>query len=63
MTLNSDDPPYFWTSLRKEYDVAAEHFGMDDKALAAVTRTALEAAFVDRRSKTALLAKLDGRKR
>jgi adenosine deaminase len=63
VTLNSDDPPYFWTSLRKEYDVAAEHFGMDDKALAAVTRTALEAAFVDRRTKTALLAKLDGRKR
>lgn len=63
VTLNSDDPPYFWTSLRKEYDVAAEHFGMDDKALAAVTRTALEAAFVDRRTKTALLAKLDGGKR
>ena len=62
VTLNSDDPPYFWTSLRKEYDVAAEHFGMDDKALAAVTRTALEAAFVDRRTKTALLAKLDKRR-
>ncbi|MDX8463900.1 adenosine deaminase, partial [Mesorhizobium humile] len=32
MTLNSDDPPYFWTSLKREYDIAAEHFAMDDKA-------------------------------
>ena len=35
VTLNSDDPPYFWTSLKREYDIAAEHFGMDDKALPA----------------------------
>ena len=50
VTLNSDDPPYFWTSLKREYDVAAEHFGMDEKALAGVTRTAIEAAFVDRKT-------------
>lgn len=63
VTLNSDDPPYFWTSLKREYDIAAEHFGMDEKALAATTRTAIEAAFVDRKTKSALLAKLDGQKR
>ena len=60
VTLNSDDPPYFWTSLKREYDIAREHFGMDDKALAAVTRTAIEAAFVDKKTKTALLARLNG---
>ena len=59
VTLNSDDPPYFWTSLKREYDIAAEHFGMNDKALTAVTRTAIEAAFVDRKTKTALLARLN----
>ena len=58
VTLNSDDPPYFWTTLKREYDVAAEHFGMDQKALAATTRTAIEAAFVDRKTKAALLAKV-----
>lgn len=63
VTLNSDDPPYFWTSLKREYDIAAEHFGMDDKALMATTRTAIEAAFVDRKTKAALLARLDGHKR
>jgi len=59
VTLNSDDPPYFGTTLGREYAVAAEHFGLDDGALAAVTRTALEAAFVDEATRAALLARLD----
>lgn len=63
VTLNSDDPPYFWTNLKREYDIAAEHFGMDDKALSATTKTAIEAAFVDKKTKAALLARLDGQKR
>ncbi|MBB6467662.1 adenosine deaminase [Aminobacter carboxidus] len=63
VTLNSDDPPYFWTTLKREYDIATEHFGMDDKALLATTRTAIEAAFVDKKTKAALLARLDGHKR
>lgn len=63
VTLNSDDPPYFWTTLKREYDIAAEHFGMDDKALLATTKTAIEAAFVDKKTKAALLARLDGQKR
>jgi adenosine deaminase len=58
VTLNSDDPPYFWTSLKREYDIAAEHFGMGEKDLLGATKTAIEAAFVDRKTKTALLARL-----
>jgi adenosine deaminase len=58
VTLNSDDPPYFWTSLKREYDIATEHFGMGERELLGVTRTAIEAAFVDRRTKQALLARL-----
>ena len=60
VTLNSDDPPYFWTSLKREYDIAREHFRMDDKAATAVTRTAIEAAFVDRKTRASLLARLNG---
>ena len=59
VTLNSDDPPYFWTSLKREYDIGREHFGMDDKALAAVTKTAIEAAFVDRKTRSDLLSRLN----
>ena len=35
-----------------------QHFDMDDKALTAVTRTAIEAAYVDRKTRAALLARL-----
>ncbi|MGB3502002.1 MAG: adenosine deaminase [Mesorhizobium sp.] len=58
VTLSSDDPPYFWTSLKREYDVAIEHFGLNEKDLLAVTRTSIEAAFVDRKTRAALLARL-----
>ena len=58
VTLSSDDPPYFWTGIGKEYQVAKEHFGLSDKDLVAVTRTAVEAAFCDRKTKASLLAKL-----
>lgn len=63
VTLNSDDPPYFRTSLKQEYDNAARHFGLDDKALADLTRTAIQAAFVDKKTRTALLARLDSARR
>lgn len=58
VTLNSDDPPYFWTSLQREYDIARTEFGMDDDALTAITRTALEAAFVDGLTRKQLLGRL-----
>lgn len=60
VTLNSDDPPHFDTSLGREYDMARRHFGLDDRALTAITRTAIEAAFLDRQTRAALLARLDG---
>lgn len=60
VTLNSDDPPYFWTTLQREYDVASDHFGMSEEELTAVTRTAIEAAFVDEPTRATLLARLDG---
>lgn len=58
VTLNSDDPPYFHTNIKAEYDNAARHFGLNDKALASITRTAIEAAFVDRKTRASLLARL-----
>lgn len=61
VTLNSDDPPHFSTSLEAEYETARTHFGLDDAALLAVTRTAIEAAFLDRKTKADLLARLGPR--
>ncbi len=59
VTLNSDDPPHFWTTLKREYEVAATYFGLSDKELTGITRTAIEAAFVDRKTRAELLARLD----
>jgi adenosine deaminase len=47
LTLGSDDPPYFGASVGGEYAVAHEHWGLDDAALLAITRTALEASFAE----------------
>lgn len=55
MTLNSDDPPHFHTSLRREYEVAADLWGYDEAALLGFTRTAIEAAFIDGETRAALL--------
>ncbi|MCR4266366.1 adenosine deaminase [Nitratireductor sp. ZSWI3] len=59
VTLNSDDPPHFHTSLAREYGVAATHFSLDESALRLITRTALEAAFVDEPTRALLLRALD----
>jgi len=63
VTLNSDDPPFFKTSLAREYEIARREFKLDDKALTAMTRTALEAAFVDRKTKAELVSRLEPKRR
>jgi len=57
--LNSDDPPFFHTSLQREYDLAVEQFSFDDDDLIQCTRTALECAFVDEATRAQLLKRLD----
>ncbi len=56
--INSDDPPFFRTSLAREYQIASEIMGFADDEINAMTRTAIEAAFVDEDTRTALLSRL-----
>ncbi len=56
--LNSDDPPYFDTTLQNEYDLARDVYRFSDEDLLDCTRTALRAAFVDEETRKRLLAKL-----
>jgi adenosine deaminase len=51
VTLSSDDPPFFHTSLGAEYDNA----GLDAQVLRRITRTAIEASFADDATKQWLL--------
>lgn len=57
--LNSDDPPFFHTSLDREYRIAAKDMGLSDAEINAMTRTAIEAAFVDETTRAKLLARFD----
>lgn len=59
MTLSSDDPPFFHTSLDNEYEIAAKYFGMNDRQLLEITRSSIEAAFVDEPTRNKLLIRLD----
>ncbi|WP_077962886.1 adenosine deaminase [Ensifer adhaerens] len=58
VTLNSDDPPFFHTSLAQEYDIASAVMGFSDDEINAMTRTAIEAAFVDEATRQRLLARI-----
>lgn len=58
VTLNTDDPPHFATTLGAEYARAQRVFGFSDEDLRAMTRTALSAAFVDDQTRARLLAQL-----
>ncbi len=57
VTLSSDDPPHFHTSLGREYREAAHHWGYDQSDLLRFTRNAVEAAFIDGETRAALLEK------
>jgi len=60
LTLSTDDPPHFRTSLNREYEIAHAHFGCEREALIDLTRNALNAAFTDGDTRKRLLEKLDG---
>ena len=55
VTLNSDDPPYFATSLKHEYQIGAQHFRLTDQELTEITRVAINAAYVDKATRATLL--------
>ncbi|KQV84332.1 adenosine deaminase [Rhizobium sp. Root1220] len=58
VTISSDDPPFFHTSLKREYELAANAFGFGDTEIDEMTRTGLEAAFVDEATRRELLGRL-----
>lgn len=59
VTLNTDDPGMFDTTLNDEYRVAREVFGLDDAALADLARTAARVSYASDDVRTALLAEID----
>ncbi len=59
VTINSDDPPMFATTLSREYEVAADLLGLDESGVADLARAAVGASFAPETTKTRLLAEID----
>lgn len=59
VTVSTDDPPFFHTTMRKEYDMLAETFGWDESDFRALNQAALNAAFCDADTKTRIAKKLE----
>jgi aminodeoxyfutalosine deaminase len=60
VTLNSDDPPMFGTTLTQEYRRAASVLGLSRGQLADLARNGVRASFLDAAAKQALLDEIDG---
>lgn len=58
VTVNSDDPPMFNTSLNQEYAVAARLLGLDQQGVADLARAAVRASFAEESVKSGLLAEI-----
>lgn len=59
ITLNSDDPAMFRTSLCEEYALAQEVFGFSEDQLRELARNSFEASFLEAKAKLYLLDKVD----
>lgn len=59
VTVNSDDPPLFNTSLVQEYLLLANEFGYDRANLARIARRAFAVSFAEASVKQRLLAEFD----
>ena len=45
VTVNSDDPPMFGTTLNREYEIAADLLDLDERGIADLARAAVAASF------------------
>lgn len=59
VTINSDDPPMFGTTLNHEYEVARDLLGLDDAGLVDLARAAVDHSFAPDAVKASLHAELD----
>lgn len=59
VTVSTDDPPFFHTTMSHEFDRLADTFGWDDTVVREVNLTAARAAFCDETTRQALIKRLE----
>ena len=60
VSINSDDPPMFGTTLNDEYGIAARLLGLGPEGVAELARAAVTASFLESPEKARLCAEIDG---
>lgn len=59
VTVSTDDPPFFHTTMAKEYDHLADAFGWDDSTFRDMAETSARAAFCTEETRGKILKKLE----
>ena len=59
VTVSTDDPPWFGTTMTHEYEMLERHFGWEEERLRLSNRIAAEAAFCDEDTRAQVLKKLE----
>ena len=59
VTVSTDDPPFFHSTMRYEFDCLAETFGWEEDDFMELNKTALDAAFCDEATRAAVAKKLE----
>ena len=59
VTVSTDDPPFFHTTMSGEYEALHTAFGWDEEIFAEVNRTALDAAYCDKATRDRVAKRLD----
>ena len=59
VTVSTDDPPFFHTTMSREFDMLHQAFDWDDGVFKTLNETALAAAFCDAKTKDKIKKKLE----
>ncbi|MEO8241760.1 MAG: adenosine deaminase [bacterium] len=59
VTISTDDPPFFHTTMAREYQMLHEAFDWDEGVFAQIARTSIDAAFCDADTKAMIVKKLE----
>ncbi len=59
VTVSTDDPPFFATTMEREFERLHEAFDWDDGQFARITRQSLDAAFCDADTRARILKRLE----
>ena len=59
VTVSTDDPPFFHTTMTREFEMLAKTFNWDDTVFQELNKTALDAAFCDEATRSVIAKRLE----